>query len=1236
MSANNHTDHSETTRRLVNITDPGEFERLATAVLRQASSGLYGNLTHPGMNPGGKPVKSPVDGIAFVSGANPPHIVIAHHTAGVVVPLRQKWLHDPSTVTPRRGTRPTAPPGDILKTMTIVAEERSRTPNLHVTLALTATTEPSEDLTRDVADAARRYRITIDIWSGARIADYLDNNPDGQWLRRNHLGIVEQRLSKPLLRELSRISLESLPLMAKLDTLIERELEKIVETRLSRPVGFLVGESGSGKTTACYRYLRAYLEAGGCGLVLTHETLLECRTLDQALETELRRLYPSLEPGAGATAHSLCTSNQPFLLLVEDVSRSSQPALLLERLAGWVPTQSGTTRNGGENWRLLCPVWPQKLAAMGDEARKRIEPLCVFATRFTPAEGRVAVERRAILAGQSLSPLQADQIAQALGYDPLLIGLWDLSSQPRAEQVIGNFVTSSLRRLASQAGSSTLSDCKSALMTVSRAMLQRRCIDPTWEAIRILFENQPDQLSAMRQIVNNGEVLSLSERVGVERLAFRHDRVRASLLTEAALALMKSDRMEDDLLAEPFFAEEIGNALAEDEAAAETVERVWALNPLALFHALKAFGNAQTPGRQAVSEAINRWLTKESSHGRANQSLRWAALQALAQTESAQVLDIVSRFREQPWPALEARFRNGDLRAGLNLCIPIEPGVSAPWLDRQIAHAKLRFGATLVQDLGALLRRSYLDGDALSGALRLAGHIGSTVLAESIEAAWQRDPGRIERLADYLWAAAECCSDDAGRFLGPVCDAWASLSSESSKEGMPSPRDDLAAYHISWAFNESLPSPALQYFVEQSRRPELRWPITYMLRGVDQPDALEFIARELASISRKLEGTDGFSFFSGNVLRDWKRRQTETGQGMSETSRQKLRELWDSPDNDKHLRQQAFRLWAATSAPDDVNLLHSMEQVAYLADDVLRARLERGDHTAIAALRERLRADTHGGWWQLGRDIWSEDLTVALDENFQRRAGKVERTWGAESQNDWIISEMMMRLPSSDAERLLENHWEHLQFSASFIQTALYIATHGSVALARETLSQCPNPGEMFEHISMHFGWKTFGHPGIEQIRRLEVLIPYFDLISESDIHRFWECCNEHGWFDFRRAHLDHRLRGQWRDIAQLDDEKVFADLDGYVDRQQTYWIGSWLDRRLSQGEQWSRILSLLIAWLGKRQTIPALQLVTMAILHAGSRADLKVLQIDGIEPLGDAKAILEDACYALRLRSLQ
>jgi hypothetical protein len=139
-------DPNQTIRALSQITDEGLFERVATAVLRQAVPALYGNLTHPGMNTDGKTVKSPVDGIAFVKGEDPPHMVTAHHASGASDDLRKKWLNDPSTIVPRKGPKPTAPAGDVIKVASITNEERSRTPGLRVTLALTTNREPPEDL----------------------------------------------------------------------------------------------------------------------------------------------------------------------------------------------------------------------------------------------------------------------------------------------------------------------------------------------------------------------------------------------------------------------------------------------------------------------------------------------------------------------------------------------------------------------------------------------------------------------------------------------------------------------------------------------------------------------------------------------------------------------------------------------------------------------------------------------------------------------------------------------------------------------------------------------------------------------------------------------------------------------------------------------------------------------------------------------------------------------------------
>jgi hypothetical protein len=71
---------------------------------------------YPGINSAGKTVKAPVDGICFVRGAEPPHMIAAHHTTCKRDDLRKKWLHDPATVTPRRRGRPTMPAGDLIKT----------------------------------------------------------------------------------------------------------------------------------------------------------------------------------------------------------------------------------------------------------------------------------------------------------------------------------------------------------------------------------------------------------------------------------------------------------------------------------------------------------------------------------------------------------------------------------------------------------------------------------------------------------------------------------------------------------------------------------------------------------------------------------------------------------------------------------------------------------------------------------------------------------------------------------------------------------------------------------------------------------------------------------------------------------------------------------------------------------------------------------------------------------------
>ena len=1228
-------DHSQTTRALEQITDAGAFERLATSVLRKADPLLYANLSHPGMNPDGSTVKSPVDGIAFVLGKSPAHMIAAHHARGAAGGLRKKWLHDPSKVNPRR-SKPTAPAGDVIKTMEIVENERQRNPKLSVTLALTTNREPPEDLIRDVNKAAADYGITIDIWSGSRIAHYLDNDPEGQWLRKQFFGITEQRLSKSLLRTLSEESIKIFPLKVSNESLVDRSLDRVLIEFFPLPMGFLVGESGVGKTVSCYKRLKSHIDNGGCGLILTYETLTAHRTLEQAIDAELRRLRPNLDAGIGGTVLGLCSSHDPFMIVVEDINKSNAPAQLLEKLIGWIPSPNTNSDVTLPSWRLICPVWPRVLTMVSNEIKKRIDQLTISTGSFSRKEACAAIKQKALLLGKNLSTMDADKIALALGNDPLLIALYDFDAKSEPQEVIKDYINGSLQRLAQKPDNFTVSEYRTAIRAVALEMLSNRRMEPSWAEIKNWLNAQSDNLSAFRQVFQCAEIIQLNDKRGIEQIAFRHDRVRAWLLTDAIAEQLQIGSMDESVLSDPFFADVIGAALAEPNMSGEAILKVQALNPLALFYALKSCSLTSPARNAAIPTAINEWLSSEQLFDRNNKSLRHTAVQVLSETEGPNVIDFTNKFRDNPFSSLSARFRNGDVSAGIQLCQCMEPGIGSPWRDYQIEHAKLRFGRSLIQKIDEILKCPELSKAIRSGALRLAGHLADSSLGDALSCCWALDTNRIECLADYLWAAAECCGVEPEKLLGPICDTWAELPSERVDNGRSSPRDGLAADHISWAFNRNLPTPALQYFIDRANNEDLRGPITYMLRAVDHPDAVEFIARQLAVIGQRIEGTDSFSIHLSLFKNHWKSKKSDTGKGMSSASRQRLQQLWLCIENDKHLRIQAFELWVSTLESDDLKLLQAIDTSQPLANKILRARLERGDQSAIPAFIEKLQADEWGNWWQLGRHIWADELTAALDEALQRRGAEIPLEWYCGYKLDFIIAGLFPTLNASTAEQLLTKHWKHLRFTGKYVQNALYIASPTSIELAEEAISSCPEPRKLLEHLHFQLGIKVFDHPGVNNIRQFEVLIPYLDYLDSMDLYFIWEHCNDRGWFEFRRTHLDSRLEERWRKETLIDKTDFFEKLDVIIQKSDAYWrIEHLIDKYLKQGEQVAQIFGFFREWLNKHRTIVALEVVAAAIIHIGKRSDMNLLNIDGIEPSDQAEAVRRDTCFAVHLRSL-
>jgi hypothetical protein len=1222
---------ARTERLLEGLTDEGLFEKLATAVLRDADP-TYRMLAHPGVNADGKTVKSPVDGIGFVQGAAPPHMVIVHHTITARGGLENKWLHDPATVTPR-GQKPTAPAGDVRKSLTIAAEQRKTEPSLQVSLVLTTNHEPSEALVRGAHTVAAQANIELDVWTRARLAHFLDNTPQGQWIRRQYLGEEPQRLSLPFLQQLSGKSVAAFALQDAPQLWVERALDRSLAERKRLGVTFLVAASGLGKSTACYKLLRAHIEAGGAGLVVSHSVIARSLTLDGAIDATLSELQPALASGAGSDALALCTPENPLLLIVEDINASGQAAALAEKIASWDRSADKSAETAPRPYRLICPIWPEMLDALQERSRKAVVDRALYAGSFAPGEGRLAVQRRAQEIGRIVSNMEAAATAEALGYDPLLIALHDPTKKATSAAVVGDFIEGRIAHVAAARRDHPAAKYRLALRACAAAGLKRRTLDPLWTELETWPELSDSERTLLGHLAGVGDIVRLAGASAKQRVAYRHDRVRDWLLIDAAADLAEQSALTDEILAEPYYAEIFAGVLATGKPTEAFLDRVKLHSPLALFSALRLLSPTSSIYERVVS-VIDSWLDGSQPSPEFWQ-LHGAAVQALAQTETPDVVRLINRLNGRGWLAMQARLRNGDIVGGIQLCSISEPGTGDPWRDILIDHAKQRFGANLVAKAVEMLQRLDLEEATRIGLIRLAGHIADSALGSAIEMCWQNDPARHNHLADYLWAFAECCGEEPERFLKAVCDAWAALSAE--REGSkPSPRDDLAAYTVRWAFQRRVPHGALPYFVKRADADELRWPITYMLELVDDPTSIAFIIQEGAAIERRIEGTQSFSIFSSSLPRHWRERQERDGTGMSAASREVAEKLWRNSDTEKYIRRVAFRLWAATHTDSDLPLLQRIDLPADLDDQILSERLQRGDRAAAPALLARINSTEKSArwWWYQVKHIWSDDLLPVLDAELARRAVDIKAKWQNGNDSDYQTSDLLMRLSPGDAEKLLTKYWSSLRYVSNFVQTALYIATSTLQDLVRTTVAECSDPDVLLKYIGHHIGLKTTGHPGITRPAQVAALAPYLPHFARHEVIDLWEVCNSHGWFAERNALLDPYLR-QNGGILYVDDLATFASLDEMLAQGPVYWLDHWLNRYGETSASSAERLACVGRWLSARRTMRALRLAAEALVLIGRRADLALLDTQLVDADASLPAIKTNTIFAVRRRTL-
>jgi hypothetical protein len=177
------------------------------------------------------------------------------------------------------------------------------------------------------------------------------------------------------------------------------------------------------------------------------------------------------------------------------------------------------------------------------------------------------------------------------------------------------------------------------------------------------------QLQTLRLVFKVGSVLRLVHRDGEDILTPRHDRVQLSLFSRIMGEDLRNGNLSESYLTDPFFAEAVGSAIVSTQLDAGRLNWLMQANPLSLFHAFHLATRISSQTRQTIIKIVSEWLSKTESHGHRFRSIRFRVLQILAETDAPEVISLTDLFqgkdRYESW--CQARFRNGDIGAGLSL-----------------------------------------------------------------------------------------------------------------------------------------------------------------------------------------------------------------------------------------------------------------------------------------------------------------------------------------------------------------------------------------------------------------------------------------------------------------------------------------------------------------------------------------------------------------------------------------
>jgi hypothetical protein len=1060
-----------TAQALASFRDTGAFETLATLYIEYSHPELKG-LIQTGINEEGKSVPSPVDGIRILRRPGGGHdVVLLAATTTEAKELQRKWLGSTGSV------------GDVEKAAAVLGQLKEADPEAGGRLFLVSNRPVNLDLIRDVHARASARGIVADPIDASALVRFLDFDADGQFVRETILGVPAERISTRLLREISNESLDAhlrrFPPTHQGGWTISRDIATPLLDLIRRPGATkiaLQGPSGCGKSVLLQQVGRLVQAGHGFTLWVPPELLQSGRTADSIVECVLKQLRPELRDGVGTEALRLASSEfGGLILLIDDINRVGQPTHCLEVVNALAGSQ------GACHW--LIAVWPGQIREHANPSASAPVPSEAVVWKIVEI-GRYSPAEQELLRGRI-----SDTFCRAFDGDPFLCALVPpestfSSAEGRSqmlEQILDAFIERASRDAAEQRRTpGTTADFSDALDRLVDFIVTEDVPEPRWTIVRNhLGEAAADRLSLI------GE----RARIAVIDTHWRwtHERLRDLIIgrwlaTYFVRVAEGADSGRGHLWRHPGLAEAWAIALAFLRIPQERVDFLAKCQPLCLAKIVELRLLSDEEGeRSQLCSRLGALLTSDIPPSDSVHTVTvGAVLSTLAKSNDATVLKICPQG-DYIGLATSARFRNGDINAGLQI-VASQP-TQLPFLPA-ITHLEfeadaLAFGQTHDehrQELIALFDNLDASNATLTRCLfTLMGYLAWPEFVPVAHRMWREssDDARHQFLEEFIWVVGRCGAAGASEDIRQAL-LFASRPSESvpAETGSASAEPIFVALHHAWRrWNVAASASAefVQFFLQNRRRFDF---LHNLLRGIDLPDAVDALLRHAPDVLGLGESVDPLNERDD---REWF--------PVAAATRDQLWSIF-STDPEQQIRRRAFRLWRANASYDDLQKLRSANAEDPLFDKVLAQRLRMRDPTAAPSLASKVRS---------APDEWSRFVPAVIGEPGVVEAFESNLEGALKSGNPHAPERVPIHLPADYLRTLVERRGEVLR-NCPNIWLALWQSDVPEVLqFLRAVISTCDESA--LEGFFRRHGW-----PFPVSRRMLDALTPVLDRFPRDEL----------------------------------------------------------------------------------------------------------------------------------------